>query len=226
MRLTLEAAKIRNLGTQETTVIDDEGNIADGIGGEPGAETDPTFDFFSDPANDQPMGGPDGLGVNGESDGLDAFFNGGGLEDELSLDEPEFDDVGGLDAGLEGGAGLDADLEGEGELGGLEGEEGLESEEGLLGDEEGEQDPDYQGVIRTVTGANLIYKRRTEDGVYEELWVYNVGKSMKTEAKIRRAILAGTDIGPQQISSEDGSQTIETSSIGNVQFLKIVGLPN
>ena len=221
MRLTLEAAKIRNLGTQETTIIDDDGNIADGIGGEPGAENDPKFDFFSDAENDQPMGGPDGIGADGEGDGLDAFFN-GGVEDELSLDEPEFDnvDVG----GLEGGIDLDSGLEGEpeGDVGGLD----VDGEEGLLGGEEQEEDPDYQGVIRTVTGANLIYKRRTEDGVFEELWVYNVGKSMKTEAKIRRAILSGTDIGPQQISSEDGSQTIETSSIGNVQFLKIIGLPN
>lgn len=89
--------------------------------------------------------------------------------------------------------------------------------------EEGDQD--YQGNIRTVRGANLVFKRKTEDGNFEELWVYNVGNDMKRETQIRRAILSGTDIDPTSQQSNDGNQYAETSSMGNVQFLHIVGLP-
>lgn len=208
-----EAARIRNLNTQETTVIDDEGTIADGIGGEPGAEADPTFDFFGDAEG----GDTSHLTPSGESDGLDDLF--AAISGELG--EPPVDGEGPVKGDMEGE--LEAQAAQEGEFAPLEGEEGLLDDAGLEGEVE---DPDFQGVIRTVQGAALIYKRRTEDGVFEELWCYNVGKNMKQEAKIRRGILAGTDVGPQQTSSEDGSQTIETSSIGNVQFLKIVGLPN
>lgn len=89
--------------------------------------------------------------------------------------------------------------------------------------EEGDQD--FQGNIRTVRGANLVFKRKTEDGNFEELWVYNVGNDMKRETQIRRAILSGTDIDPTSQQSNDGNQYAETSSMGNVQFLHIVGLP-
>lgn len=89
----------------------------------------------------------------------------------------------------------------------------------------GEEDSDYQGDIRTVRGANLVFKRKTEDGNFEELWVYNVGNDMRRETQIRRAILSGTDIDPSSQSSKDGDQYAETSSMGNVQFLHIVGLP-
>ena len=49
---------------------------------------------------------------------------------------------------------------------------------------------------------------------------------MRNEVKTRRAILAGTDIPPQSVSSEDGTQEVETTTIGNAQFLRVVGLPN
>ena len=87
-------------------------------------------------------------------------------------------------------------------------------------------DPDFQGNIRTVAGANLVYKRKGEDGNYEELWVFNIGEDMKQESRLRRAILAGTDIVPNQRESEDGSQREETWSVGNVQYLKLTGIPN
>ena len=32
-----------------------------------------------------------------------------------------------------------------------------------------EDDPDRQGLIRTVKGAHLVYKRKQEDGTYDEL---------------------------------------------------------
>lgn len=90
----------------------------------------------------------------------------------------------------------------------------------------GETNPNFQGVLRTVMGANLVYKRQIEDGTFEELWIYNVGDDVKSEIKTRKAILAGTDIQPGQVSSEDGSQSLETYTVGNVQYLKINGLPN
>lgn len=100
------------------------------------------------------------------------------------------------------------------------GEEELDSD--VLPDE----DEDFQGDIRTVAGANLVYKRKSEDGNYEELWIYNVGNDIRQEMQIRRAILAGTDIVPTQTESDDGTQKSETTTLGNVQYLKITGLPN
>lgn len=84
---------------------------------------------------------------------------------------------------------------------------------------------DFQGEIRTVRGANLVFKRKMEDGNFEELWIYNVGNDIKRETQIRRAILAGTDIDPGSQESKDGQQRANTSTTGNVQFLHIVGLP-
>lgn len=84
---------------------------------------------------------------------------------------------------------------------------------------------DFQGEIRTVRGANLVFKRKMDDGNFEELWIYNVGNDIKRETQIRRAILAGTDIDPGSQESKDGQQRADTSTAGNVQFLHIVGLP-
>lgn len=158
----------------------------------------------------------------------DEEFDAAGFDDEEAdlfagetgpdgaVDDSEFsfgDDVMGDPGSDEEGEGF----EGEDEEGGL----------GLFGDEEGEEtDPDFQGDIRTVKGADLVYKRKMEDGNYEELWIYNVGNDIRQETRIRKAILAGTDIVPSQRESEDGSQHAETSTLGNVQYLKISGLPN
>lgn len=108
----------------------------------------------------------------------------------------------------------------------------LPGDEELSGDElddgaspEGEENPNFQGEIRTVRGANLVYKRKMDDGNFEELWIYNVGKDIKRETQIRRAILAGTDVDPGAQESKDGSQRAETTTTGNVQFLNITGLP-
>ncbi len=94
------------------------------------------------------------------------------------------------------------------------------------GDEE-EEDPDFQGTIRTVRGANLVYKRQIEDGTYTELWIFtSPDDGMEEQSKIRRAILAGTDIPSNRETSEDGSQTAEQTNVGNVTFIKIIGLEN
>jgi len=87
------------------------------------------------------------------------------------------------------------------------------------------QDPDRQGLIRTVKGARLIFKRESEEGGFDELWIYNVG-SLKDGMKIRHAILAGTDIPPNATSSPDGTQEYDLWTAGNAELLHISGLPN
>ncbi len=201
MKKLTEVAGIKNMNTDETTIIDDEGNINEL---EPGEES--PFDFFA--------GIEDEFG--GEEDG--------GWNLDNPFGDAEGGDMEGLDFEGEGDPALDAPLEG-GEEEGLGDEMNPDDELGL-GEEETDEDPNFQGVIRTVTGACLVYKRKGEEGTYEELWVYGIGKNMRNEAKIRRAILAGTDIGIQDVSSEDGTQECVTTNIGNVQYLKIMGLPN
>lgn len=98
-----------------------------------------------------------------------------------------------------------------------------QDQEGDVGtDEEGDQD--FQGNIRTIRGACLVYKRKTQNGNYDELWIYNVGDDLKKETIVRKAILAGTDIDPNTQQSDDGSQKARTYTVGNVQYLNISGL--
>lgn len=87
-----------------------------------------------------------------------------------------------------------------------------------------EEDPNRQGVIRTVPNAHLVYKRTTPDGTFEELWIYNTGGSMQDELNIRRNILAGTDIPKNKVKSPDGKQHYDVWTIGNAQILNIHGL--
>jgi hypothetical protein len=101
-----------------------------------------------------------------------------------------------------------------------------DSKERVTDEAEPEEDQNFQGIIRTVKGACLVYKRRNEDGNYEELWIYNVGTRFDDSMQIRKAILAGTDIDTNDTQSEDGTQEATTYSIGNVQYLNIQGLPN
>lgn len=99
---------------------------------------------------------------------------------------------------------------------------------GNLDDFEDEVDPeDDSGVRRYVKNAHLVFKKRMPDGLYEELWIYNVGRdSRNDEYQIRREILGATDIEPPETSSKDGSQSYSTWTAGNAQMLHIVGLPN
>ena len=117
------------------------------------------------------------------------------------------------------------DDEGEGE----EDDFNLDDEDGefdLEQEGEDEGDMDRQGVIRTAPNAHLIYKRQSEEGNYDELWIYNTGADMKDELEIRRHILAGTDIPTNRTKSDDGTQLYTLSSMGNAQYLHIRGLPN
>jgi hypothetical protein len=86
-------------------------------------------------------------------------------------------------------------------------------------------DPNRQGLIRTVKGAHLVYKRETEEGTFEELWIYNV-TTLKDELIVKKAILAGTDIPPNKMQSPDGDQSYEIWSAGNAELLLVKGLPN
>lgn len=88
------------------------------------------------------------------------------------------------------------------------------------------EDPDKQGAIRYVKGAKLVYKRETDEGSYEELWIYNIGSATRGEHEIRKDILAGTDIPIEKTASEDNSQSYTLWTAGNAQLLKIIGLPN
>lgn len=88
-----------------------------------------------------------------------------------------------------------------------------------------DNDPDRAGQIRTVPNAHLIYKRQSDDGTFEELWIYKTTE-LRTEAKIKRAIVSGTDIPPNSRTSPDGSQQYEIWNVGNVELIRIQGLPS
>jgi len=94
------------------------------------------------------------------------------------------------------------------------------------------QDPDAQGIIRTVANAHLVYKRQDEDGTFEELWIYNIDnpKTEKSRVEdalsIRREILSGTDIPRGHTRSENGQQSYTLYTMGNAQLLHITGLSN
>lgn len=86
--------------------------------------------------------------------------------------------------------------------------------------------PNRQGLIRTVSGAHLVYKRRNEEGTFDELWVFGTGNEMEETLKVRRNILAGTDIPPRATKSQNGAQSYTLKTLGNGQLLHIKGLPN
>lgn len=201
-----EAAKVFNLDTGEELDIK---QILDDLDDDDSEENPFTRAEFDDSEFDQDASLDDLDTSEFGYDELEGELDDDTMEPTLSFgnDEPEFDQE---------------------EEGDLEGEEGLGDEEGEPEYEDSEEveDPDYQGMIRTVKGAYLIYKRRTPEGDFEELWIYNVGKDIRQETTIRRAILAGTDIDPGRQKSEDGTQQASATTAGNVQFLKISGLPN
>ena len=87
-------------------------------------------------------------------------------------------------------------------------------------------DSNRAGILRTVDNAHLIFKRRDEEGQFEELWLYNTNGKIGDELNIRRDILAGTDIQPKKTRSEDGTQKYTLTTLGNAQFVHVTGLPN
>ncbi len=133
------------------------------------------------------------------------------------------DDIGSGDAAL-GGSGMGGDDDDEMAAG----EQTPYGEPDAMEDDEMEnpEDPNRAGVIRTIDNAHLIYKKQSENGTYEELWIYNINANTNDELKIRREVLAGTDIPPQKTRSPDGVQTFTSTTMGNAQMLEIKGLPN
>lgn len=148
--------------------------------------------------------------------------------EEFDTDELDFDDESQYDNNkLDDEMDSDTELDvGEDDLDLDEPSENGQDSEIDLDDEEVDADEDYQGNIRTIRGAHLVYKRATEDGTFEELWIYNVGKNRAAEAKIRNAIMAGSDVDVNRDVSEDGSQKVETYTVGNVQYIKLIGVNN
>ena len=83
-----------------------------------------------------------------------------------------------------------------------------------------------QGTIRRVENAHLVFKRQTDSGDFEELWVFKQGKDEKDAFEIRKDIIAGTDIPENKTISDDKKQKLESWSSGNIQMIYISGLPN
>jgi hypothetical protein len=105
----------------------------------------------------------------------------------------------------------------------------LDDEE--MDDEFADLDPDMEveddaleGEVRAVKGAVLIKKKIQPDETYTEVWMYNVGDDYTSESDIKKAILSATDIDPTKRFSEDGSQELVMDTVGNVQFLTILGV--
>jgi hypothetical protein len=140
-------------------------------------------------------------------------------QEELNLDAPLDDTDGGppADDPIDDELSLDPDEQ-----------EPLDPEtDQELGDvvDQATEDPDRQGMIRAVKNAHLVYKRESDEGTYEELWVYNVS-SLRGELDVKKAILAGTDIPVNKTHSPDGSQSYEIWAAGNAEMIMIKGLPN
>lgn len=92
--------------------------------------------------------------------------------------------------------------------------------------EESEENSDRQGLIRTVKGAHLIYKRKEPDGTFSELWIYEIQKGLRDEFETRQAILDGTDIDQKTGQSKDEKQYYELWTSNDRQMMKIYGLVN
>lgn len=86
-------------------------------------------------------------------------------------------------------------------------------------------DDQKQGIIRRIEGAHLVYKRKNDAGLFDELWIYNTTQKIGTAINIKKDILAATDIPPKATTSEDGSQKYTLTTLGDVTFLHIMNLP-
>lgn len=150
---------------------------------------------------------------------FDAIDNISPVIDKQMQDSSEEPEDGQFQDELDDDGSMDEPLDGSGEAD--------ELDDSLGGDEEEqpEEDPNFQGVIRTVKGANLVYKRQMPDNTFTELWIMNVGNDMKKESQTKRAIIAGTDVDAQSQQSQDGKQNMELYTVGNVQFCELSGLP-
>ena len=94
--------------------------------------------------------------------------------------------------------------------------------------EEQQGDPDRQGDIRTVPDAHLVYKRKNENNLYDELWIFKINQHDTWTMKTYDAIMAGTDIPKGSTSSDDDTQSVERWEVGDPKntlvFVNIKGL--
>lgn len=92
------------------------------------------------------------------------------------------------------------------------------------------EDQDRQGDIRTIPSAHLVYKRKNENSLYDELWIYKQNQHDTWTMKTYDAIIAGSDIPKGSSTSEDGAQSVERWEVGDPKdtlvFVKISGLSN
>lgn len=140
-----------------------------------------------------------------------------GREQQQADAVPDFDEAGTGEPSEEGGDDEFGDLS-------LDDEDGENPElDGAA--EDAAEDPDRAGLIRAIPKAHLVYKRETEDGTFEELWIYNVD-TLRDELAVRKAILAGTDIPVNKTKSPDGSQEYSMWTAGNAEMLLVTGLTN
>lgn len=97
-------------------------------------------------------------------------------------------------------------------------------------DQPNQPDPDRQGSIRTIPDAHLVYKRKNENNLYDELWIYKQNQHDTWTMKTYDAIVAGSDIPRGSSSSPDGAQTVERWEVGDPKstlvFVNIKGLAN
>lgn len=158
-------------------------------------------------------GGPGGsAGVGEKTISLLSSIN-EAIEDVTDTEDANMLDKNGGDDDIEGQE--DGDAPDELDLdGGMDGEEG-----DALGGEE--------PITRFVPGAHLIYKRQSDVDSFEELWIYAVDvKSPTSHAKVEQQILAGTDIDPSSMASEDGAQQASVWHAGNAKYMHLTGLVN
>jgi hypothetical protein len=87
-------------------------------------------------------------------------------------------------------------------------------------------DPDnnwFQGDLRYVKDAKLVYKIKNSTGTFDELWAYNDGR---IDNRILQNILAGTDILLGQTDGTHDNQYYDVWKAGGVVMVKIFNIPN
>lgn len=173
-------------------------------------------------------GGIDGSGLG--AGGGPGGSAGGGVGEKISLstllssiNEAIEDVTDTEDANLLDKNGGDSDLENSVD----QGEDGDSSEGDPLDFGEDGEIGGGEPVTRFVPGAHLIYKRQSDVDSFEELWIYAVDVKKPTDhAKIEQQILAGTDIDPSSMASEDGAQQAAVWHAGNAKYMHLTGLVN
>lgn len=81
----------------------------------------------------------------------------------------------------------------------------------------------YEGELRHVKGAKLLWKIKDDDGSYTERWMYHA-RNLEELIDGKRRILVGTDIHPSKNRSPDGSQSFAVEQYGEIVWMTITGV--